>query len=233
MSTPATPPSTSPTPSAAATPSAAPDRARRRPSFSMSPRDLVDVGVFAALYIVVIFAINMLGYVNPLVMLMALLVSVVVSSVPFMLLVARTRHAGVLTLFAVLVAGLLLVLGHPPVSFALTVALAVVAEVVLWLGRYRSRAASVMACGVFSAWFAGPLLPLFYDRQGYFATPSMQAMSPDYRAAMDALFSVPVLLAFDVLAFVSGLLGGLLGLALLRKHFVKAGLAPAGPAPRP
>jgi energy-coupling factor transport system substrate-specific component len=53
----------------------------------------------------------------------------------------------------------------------------------------------------------------------------MQQMGTEYIGAMDALLSPGVLIAFDVSAVVAGLLGGLLGLRLLRKHFERAGLA--------
>ena len=68
----------------------------------------------------------------------------------------------------------------------------------------------------------GNYLPLFTDYEGYFAQRA------DYgQAYIDAvqklmpLWMEPVLL---IACFVCGIIGGLLGRALLKKHFEKAGL---------
>ncbi|WP_196468706.1 MptD family putative ECF transporter S component [Planomonospora sp. ID91781] len=199
--------------------------ARRRFDVRMSPKDLIDIGVFGALYLVVVFGINMLGFLNPAVMLAALVASIVAGGVPFMLFLTRVSHAGMVTVFAIITAGILMLTGHPLISFLISVGCALVAEVIVRVGRYRSRRLSVLAYAVYSAWYAGPMMPIFYDREAYFSGPSVQMMGADYVSQMQALLSPPVLVAFDVSTIVFGLLGGLLGLRLMRKHFEKAGLA--------
>ena len=191
----------------------------------MSPKDLINIGVFGALYLVIVYAINMLGFINPAVMLVALAASIVAGGIPFTLFLTRVRHAGMVTVFAIVTAGMLLLTGHPPISFALTIGCALIAEAIIWAGRYRSRRLSVLAYAVYSAWYAGPLMPLFYARDDYFASPSIQVMGADYISQMQALLSPVTLIAFDVSTVVFGLAGGVLGLRLMRKHFEKAGLA--------
>lgn len=191
----------------------------------MSPRDLINIGMFAALYLVIVFAINMLGFINPAVMLVALAASMVAGGIPFMLFLTRVKHAGMITIFGVIVSGLLLLTGHPPISFALTVALSLVAEVIVWAGRYRSRIASVVAYTVYTVCFVGPMLPLFYAREDCFASAGMQQMGQTYIDQMDRLLSPAVLIGYDVSTLVFGFLGALLGLRLMSKHFTRAGLA--------
>lgn len=199
--------------------------AERRLDVRMSPKDLVNIGVFGALYLVVVFGINMLGFINPAVMLLALVASIVAGGIPFMLFLTRVRHAGMITIFAIVTAGLLMLSGHPMISFLITVGCALVAEVVIWAGRYRSHRLSVLAYAIYSAWYVGPMMPIFYDRDAYFSGPSMHMMGADYVSQMQVLLSPGVLIAFDMSTIVFGLLGGLLGLRLMRKHFEKAGLA--------
>lgn len=199
--------------------------AERRFEARMSPRDLINIGVFGALYLVVVFGINMLGFINPAVMLVALVASIVAGGIPFILFLTRVRHAGMVTIFAIVTAGLLMLSGHPLISFLISIGCALIAEVIIWAGRYRSRRLSVLAYAVYSAWYVGPMMPMFYDRDAYFSGPSMQMMGADYVSQTQALFSPGVLIAFDLSTIVFGLLGGLLGLRLMRKHFEKAGLA--------
>ena len=69
----------------------------------------------------------------------------------------------------------------------------------------------------------GNYLPLYIDREGYFA--SRQEFGQEYINSLGNImqpWTAPVIV---VLAFVFGVLGGRLGNALLKKHFVKAGIA--------
>ena len=191
----------------------------------MSGRDLMTIGIFLAIYIVLYFAITMFGFLNPVMMLVTLGLSIVVGAIPFMLFLARVKHAGMVALFTIVLGILLLVIGFPPLSIGILVALAVVVELVLAATGYRSRWAGVLSYTIFSVWNTAPLLPLFYDRQGYFSSPSMSRMGPEYTARLDAFLSPGVLIGFDIAAVLLGLIGGVIALRLLRKNFARAGLA--------
>ena len=194
-------------------------------SLAMSGRDLMTIGIFLAIYIVLYFAITMFGFLNPVMMLVTLGLSIVVGAIPFMLFLTRVKHAGMVALFTIVLGILLLVIGFPPLSIGILVALAVVVELVLAATGYRSRWAGVLSYTIFSVWNTAPLLPLFYDRQGYFSSPSMSRMGPEYTARLDAFLSPGVLIGFDIAAVLLGLIGGVIALRLLRKNFARAGLA--------
>ena len=72
-------------------------------------------------------------------------------------------------------------------------------------------------------WLWGNYLPLYLNRDAYWAT--RQSYGTDYINSVNALMPIwtaPVLL---VAAFVCGIVGGIIGKSLLKKHFVKAGIA--------
>jgi energy-coupling factor transport system substrate-specific component len=196
-----------------------------RLSVTMSARDLLNVAIFAVIYFVIVFAIAMLGIINPLVMLLSLPLSIIVAGIPFVLFLTRVRHAGMVTLFGTVVALLYLISGHPWISTLLTIAVSLGAEAVLWAGRYRSRWSTIGAYAVFSVWYLGPMLPLLMNRSEYLNSPGMQAMGPEYVAAFDETVTVTALWIYTASALVSGLIGGLVGAFLLKKHFTRAGLA--------
>ncbi len=64
-------------------------------------------------------------------MLVSLAASIVACGIPFMLFLTRVRHAGMVTIFAIITADILMLTGHPPISFPLTVVLALIAEAIL------------------------------------------------------------------------------------------------------
>ncbi|SCK41124.1 energy-coupling factor transport system substrate-specific component [Streptomyces sp. WMMB 714] len=190
----------------------------------MSPKDVINIGIFAALYIVTVGVFNLLEFINPVMTLVSSAISIVAAGVPFMLFLCKVRHGGMVTVFAVIVTGFMLLIGSPPVTLLVGVVAALAAEAVLYVGQYRSRKLSVVAYAVFSTWFAGLMLPMLYARADFLSSPYMKEMGPEYVSQLDSLLSPAVLIGFDLSTLVFGLLGGALGLRLLDKHFRKAGL---------
>ena len=141
------------------------DHDQRRLTLAMSGRDLMTIGIFAAIYLVLYYGITMFGFLNPVMMIATLGLSVVVGAIPFMLFLARVKHAGMVFLFTLIVALVCLVLGFPPVAVVLLIALSVVIEVIQAVTGYRSRWAGVIAYIVFAMWYAGPLLEKINSNQ--------------------------------------------------------------------
>jgi energy-coupling factor transport system substrate-specific component len=194
-------------------------------SVRLSARDLLNVAIFAVIYFVVVYAIAMLGIINPLVMLLTLPLSVVVAGIPYMLFLTRVRHAGMIALFGTVIAVLYLIGGHPLISTGVTIAVSLLAEVVAWAGRHRSRWSAIWTYAVFSLWYVGPMLPLLLNRAEYLDSPGMRAMGQEYVDSFDRTVSLDALWIYNVSTLVCGVLGGLLGAAVLKKHFTRAGLA--------
>jgi len=198
---------------------------RARLSLRFSARDLLSVAIFAVIYFVIVFVVAMLGIVSPLVMLITLPLSPIAAGIPYMLFLTRVRHAGMVALFGIVVALIFLMMGHPWQSTLITVAASLLAELVLWAGKYRSRWAAIWAYTVFSVWFIGPWVPFFLDRDAYLLAQSKGTMGSDYMSAFADTVTIPAVLIMVAASVVCGFLGALLGTATLRKHFRKAGLA--------
>jgi energy-coupling factor transport system substrate-specific component len=82
----------------------------------------------------------------------------------------------------------------------------------------------VLAAGVFSVWVIGNFIPFYIGRDTYIAELTAR-FSPEYAATVAGYtpdWMLPVLLAAS---FASGLLGGLIGRAICKRHFVRAGIA--------
>ncbi len=206
---------------------ATPPRPKARSPFAVrySARDLLNVAIFAVIYFVVIYAVAMIGIISPVVMLITLPLGAIAAGIPYMLFLTRVRHAGVVTLFGVVIALLYLMVGQPWQSTVVTIVLAVLADAILWAGRYRSKRAATGAYVVFSGWFAGPWIPFFLDPAAYLQSAASQEMGEAYMREFQQVVTIPAVSATVVATLVCGFLGALLGTALLRKHFVRAGLA--------
>ncbi|MEZ5088445.1 MAG: MptD family putative ECF transporter S component [Micropruina sp.] len=115
----------------------APERARS--SLRFSARDLVGVAIFAVIFIVVTYAIGMLGVISPLTWLVVVPTATLANGVTFMLFVTRVRHAGMITLLALVIALFYLLTGNSVLSTIGIMAVGALADLVAFLGRYRSR----------------------------------------------------------------------------------------------
>ncbi|MDR2454642.1 MAG: MptD family putative ECF transporter S component [Bifidobacteriaceae bacterium] len=199
---------------------APPGRAAR-----LSARDLLSVAIFAVIFLVAVWAIAMLGVISPLVWLLATPLQIIVGAIPFMLFLTRVQRLGVVSLFGVVIALFYLLAGNSPLSSALIALLGVAADVVCRAGSYRSKWSSIWAYTVFSLGFFTPFLPLFADREAYFATTTWESMGADYIEQANQLLTLPVLGGLAAVVAAAGFAGALIGSATLRKHFARAGLA--------
>lgn len=191
---------------------------------SLKPKDLITVGIFTALYFVVFFGFGMLGFFGPAVHAVGIVLGSLANGIVFALYVTRIRKPGMVFLTAIVSSLLMVLTGHAWTTLVTAAVFSVLAELVLAGGRYRSARASVIAYGVFSLWVAGPILPLYLQHDAYIANIGEQ-MGEDYARAWDTLFSPTFMAGLLVAVFLASCLGGLLGQKMLRKHFVRAGIA--------
>ena len=206
--------------------SEAPAAASPAPSadHSLKPKDLITVGVFTAMYFVVFFGFGMLGLFGPAVHAVGIVLGSLANGIVFALYITRIRKPGMIFLTAMVSSLLMVLTGHAWTSLLAAAVFSALAEVVLARGHYRSARASVIAYGLFSLWIVGPILPLYFQHDAYMADMRTE-MGEGYAQAWEALFSPAFLAGLLTLVFIASCLGGLLGQKMLRKHFVRAGIA--------
>lgn len=191
-------------------------------SNKLQAKDLINVGIFTAIYFVVFFACGMLGYI-PVFLLLLPLICPLVSGIPFMLYLTKVKHFGMITITGLICGALMLVTGMSWQPIVSGIVFGILADLILKWGNYQSSKKTILAYTVFSIWLMGMMFPLYFARDSYFA-----ALVPAYgQEYADALMSYTPVWSFYVLtalAALGGFLGALLGKAVLKKHFKKAGI---------
>lgn len=188
----------------------------------LSGKDLIHVGIYSAIYFVIIMALAMLGYI-PIMMPMLCVIGPIAGGIPFMLFLTKVKKFGMVLIMSIIMGIMMALTGMGLYSLPVAIVSGLIAELVLKRAKYSKISSSVLACGFFNIWMWGNFIPLFTNPESYFSTRT--EFGVDYEATLTALlpgFMNPVLL---VTCFVCGVLGGLLGRALLKKHFIKAGIA--------
>jgi energy-coupling factor transport system substrate-specific component len=190
----------------------------------LQAKDLINVGLFTAIYFIVIFAVALLGYVPIFIPLLSVLVPLV-GGIPFMLFLTKVKKFGMLLIMAALVGIFYLLTGMGIYVLPIGIVFALIAEFVLKSGGYEKAKNAVLAYGLFSVCIFGNFLPIFIGRDAYYAMLTAGSYGTGYA---DTLMSympdwiAPILAAA---CFVFGIAGGLLGRAVLKKHFQRAGIA--------
>ena len=188
----------------------------------MKGKDLINIGIFSAIYFVIVFIAAMLGFIPIFLPLLAVLVPIL-GGIPFMLFLTRVKKFGMIWIMSVIMGLLMLLTGMSWPPLAVSVISGLLAELVYQSGNYQSASKAVITNGVFSLWIAANYLPLFFAAEKYWST--RQNFGQDYIDTVTKLMPTWMCPVMFVVAFVCGMIGGLLGKSLMKKHFEKAGIA--------
>ena len=188
----------------------------------MKGKDLINIGIFTAIYFAIVFIVAMLGFIPIFLPLLAMLVPIL-GGIPFTLFLTRVRKFGLIWIMSALMGLLMLLTGMSWPPLAVSVITGLLADLLYKSGNYQSASKAVMTNGMFSLWVAANYLPLFFAAEKYWET--RQNFGQDYIDTVTRLMPAWMCPVMFAAAFVCGILGGLLGRALLKKHFEKAGIA--------
>lgn len=193
---------------------------------ALSIPDLITIGVFTAIYFVLVAvctfasAIIFAGFGS---ILLPALCALVAGCV-YMLLVARLGKFGGITVMGLVMGLFFLISGHFVLAFLANIICAAAADLIASMGRYRSRIGILVSYVVFSYGLTGPILPLWFMKDAYVA--SLEAKGKD-AAYIDGVFAQVNTGSFWLAMaaiLVCALIGGWFGQRMMRKHFAKAGI---------
>ena len=125
-------------------------------------KELINVGVFTALYFAVVFVTCFIGMV-PICMVLIPLIIPIVAGIPLMLFFSKIKRFGMFTISGVLFGLIMFLLGsYSWVLIVTCVISAFLADLVLMSGKYRSVKSCVAASSVFSLWGIGTFISMFF-----------------------------------------------------------------------
>ncbi len=187
-------------------------------------KDLISLGLFTVLYFVLGCCVAIpIGFVPVFLPVLGALWTLV-TGIPFMLYAVRVKKFGLVTIMAIL-SGLLMGLTGMGYWGILTGAVfGVLGDLLMKSGEYRSAKKTILGYGVFSLWMVGTYIPMYFmveQSRADFAAGFGEEYADKVMSVMPTWSLILVVAGI----FVFAILGGLLGKAVLKKHFVKAGIA--------
>lgn len=186
-------------------------------------KDLINIGIYAAIYCVIMTAVAMLGFI-PIMMPMLCVLVPLIGGTPMMLFLTKVEKFGMITIYAMIVGLFLWITGMGYWPFLFGIVFGFLADLIAKSGNYKSSTKDILCCAVFSLTIFGNFVPLLINAEVYFETRQSfgEAYITELSAIMGNTWLMPILI---VCCLVFGALGAVIGKALLKKHFVKAGIA--------
>lgn len=193
--------------------------AKQKSSLSLTPRDLINIGIFTSLYFVALLITVILGIVNPLMLTIAIFASLFTGAIVYMVYLRRTKKFGMVSIMALLIGGLMIVASHPFITFVVIVIAGVAGDWVATKSKIPAKWRNVVSYVVFTLWYIGPLIPLLI------AGVTLPEDGSRSHAASFAPFVTGVGFAiFVLLVIVVGGVSAIIAERLVKKHFKRAGV---------
>ena len=198
----------------------------RKPAAStrLGTRDLITLGVYSVLYVVVMFIAGMPFAFSP-VLTYALPVSAAFFCAPvYLLLVAKVPRRGAVAVLGAVVGLVLFVTGMFWLWAVAALALGVVAGEVAALRRFRSPGLNTVSYMVFALAPLASYVMVWVNQESYRAYLVGKGTDVAYMDSMFAAASQWLLVAITVGTLLAAWLGTLLGRRMLARHFTRAGI---------
>lgn len=192
----------------------------------MKTKDIITTGIYTALYFVFLclgtllsvflaYSANM-KYAPAFIALLA--------GTVYMLLIAKTKKFGCLILMSAVISVFFFMSGHFAFSFLPNLISGILADIIAKFGKYKNKLYNLISYIVFSFGNLGPVIMMWVVRDTYIEHLAAIGKDTSYinEVMVNSDFSNVAWLSLTII--IGGLLGGLFGQYMLKKHFNKAGM---------
>lgn len=185
-------------------------------------KDLINVGIFSAIYFVIVMVCAMLGSIPIMYPMLAVLVPIL-GGIVFMLFLTKVKKFGMIWIMSIIMGLLMLLTGMSFYALAVGAVSGLAAELIYRSGKYASAAKAVFTNAVFSLWIAANYMLFFFDREAFLASRA-ESVGQEFADTIDKMLPPWTFAVLVSVCFVCGIIGGLIGRKMLSKHFKKAGI---------
>lgn len=199
----------------------------RAPSLQkLNVTDFMTIGIFFVIITLVGTVVSFVG-ITPITFVMISPIQGIVLGIPTMLFYSKVKKPGMLFIMALISGASSILLALGPYHLLIGVVLSLIAEGILWAGRYRSSRNSVLAYAVTALASTANYIPLFFATKRYIADTDIAGKYGQGMADGMADIGQHGLVIFAAIVgstFVTAIVGGILGHKVFNKHFRRAGI---------
>lgn len=189
-------------------------------------KDLINIGVYAALYFALVAIASLISiFIIPGYSFVYIpIVTALIAGTVFMLATARVQKFGAITAMAFVMGVFFFISGLFPNAFIPAIIFGLLADLIAYLFKYKSKLGLLLSYIVFSYSNIGPIIPLIFNPESYANQLIGRGKDISYvNTAFASLFDYIGLIVI-IGTVIAAIIGGLFGQKLVRKHFEKAGI---------
>ena len=190
----------------------------------LKAKDFITVGIFTAILFVIEFLLGMLGYIHPYIVASYVIIMPLISGIPMMLFYTKVEKFGMITTVSILIAIIMFIGGMGYLGTPLIIISGIVADLIAKTGQYKSFKKIVISFGVFNLWICANYFPVIVAADSYRQGLVDEGYSAEYVNNLFAAINVKTIGVLVVLCFIFGCIGAVIGKAVVKKHFEKAGI---------
>lgn len=197
---------------------------KQKKANKLNGKDLINVGVFTAVYLVVYIVVSCVCGMIPVLSVLMCCVSSIILGIPMMLYFTKIKKFGMVLITYIVNGILMALLGLGIYALIFGVVFALIAEFILRFGKYKSANGAVIAFAIACLGANANTLYWVTGSEEFFEKTAA-SMGADYLNTVLGYFQNWWMLpAIIVITFIGGLIGGFIGKAVLKKHFMRSGL---------
>lgn len=199
---------------------------KNKKSTSIQLKDLIAVGVYTALYFIMVaiaampVVLLLPGYSYVFIPVSAALLTGTI----FMLMVAKVPRFGAITIMGSIMGIFFFIMGRFPGALVICVLIALLSDLLAYFFKYKSKKGLLASFIVFSYSTIGPVIPLFLFPNLYVSELAEVGKDATYIQNIFSSISQNTFYLLIAGIFVAAIIGGLFGQRMMNKHFKKAGI---------
>lgn len=186
-------------------------------------RDLVTVGIFTAVYFVMFFISASFGMI-PFMAVFYPVLSAFLAGIPMILFLTKAEKFGMVTIHCTIQGIINAAMGFGFQSIIFAIIVGAIADLILHSSKTKSFKKVLFSYIVYSQWVVGTMLPMFIFKEKYLE-PFTETQGEEFISKTLNLLNnnwMPVIVIVLIAVFAT--LGAYVGKAVLKKHFIKAGI---------
>lgn len=192
-------------------------------SNKLQAKDLINVGLFTVLYFVIGCCVAIpIGFVPIFLPVLGALWTLI-TGIPFMLFATRVKKFGMVTMLSILSGLLMGLTGMGYWGVPVGIVFGLLGDLIMKSGGYKSAGKTILGYAVTSLWMVGTYIPMYFMVEQSYADFAA-SFGDEYATKVMSVMPMWSIILVIASIFVCALLGGLLGKAVLKKHFVKTGI---------
>lgn len=188
----------------------------------LNVKDLINVGLFSVLILVFTFVCGFVGYFPVTMPFLPFIIGVVTGPV-YMLYSTKITKPGMIIIQQFVLGLVFLATGHGIFVIGTLMICAIIAEIVIRKDNYTNLNAKRIAFSITPMGVIGNFVPLLISRDKVYQRLVMHH-GIEFANKFMSVVTYKIMIPSILLAAVGGFIGCTIGIHLLKKHFVKAGM---------